>query len=230
MSDPSWFREGEAHVWRPYCQHQTAPAPLAVVGARGCRLTLADGRELVDGIASWWTAAHGYGAPHIERRVAEQLERMPHVAFGGLAHEAAYTLAARIAALLAPELSRVFFVESGSVAVEVALKMALQSFHNRARPRARVVAFEGAYHGDTFATMSLSDPVDGMHRAFHGSGLEVHHLRLPHCDDGGAFEDAFARVGADTACVVVQQPDFFGHVRDLNGLSEALHEAGPDGV
>lgn len=204
MSDPAWLREGEAHVWRPYCQHRTAPAPLAVVGARGCRLMLADGRELVDGIASWWTAAHGYGHPHIARRVAGQLERLPHVAFGGLAHEAAYTLVSRLASLLPAPLSRVFLVESGSVAVEVAVKMALQSFHNRGRRRPGVVCFEGAYHGDTFATISLSDPVDGMHRAFHGSGLPVQHMRLPRRDDGGAFEDAFARVGEGVACVIVE--------------------------
>jgi adenosylmethionine-8-amino-7-oxononanoate aminotransferase len=207
---PDWLDRGAAHVWRPYCQHQTASPPLPVVGARGCRLMLADGRELVDGIASWWTAAHGYGHPHIRARVAAQLEAMPHVAFGGLAHEAAYLLAARLAGLFeeasrgAPggPLSRVFFTESGSVAVEVALKMALQSFHNAGTPRRTVVAFEGAYHGDTFATMSLCDPVDGMHAAFAGSGLDVAHLPLP--VDGDAFEASFAAIAKDVACVVVE--------------------------
>src|SRR5271167_605084 len=106
MSHPLWLDEGGRHVWRPYCQHRTAPAPFAVVGARGCRLRLADGREIVDGAASWWTAAHGYGHPHIRARVAAQLEAMPHVAFGGLAHEAAYVLAKRLSALLPAPLSR----------------------------------------------------------------------------------------------------------------------------
>ncbi|MBV9946655.1 MAG: adenosylmethionine--8-amino-7-oxononanoate transaminase, partial [Myxococcales bacterium] len=192
------------HVWRPYCQHRGAPPPIPVVGARGSRLTLADGREIVDGIASWWTAAHGYGHPHIAARISDQLRRLPHVAFGGLAHEAAYTLAERLAALLPPPLSHVFFAESGSVAVEIALKMALQSFHNRGRPRRKVVCFDGAYHGDTFAAMSVSDPVDGMHRAFHASGVEAVHLPLPQAGDGGAFERSLAAIGADVACVLVE--------------------------
>jgi adenosylmethionine-8-amino-7-oxononanoate aminotransferase len=207
---PDWLDRGAPHVWRPYCQHETASPPLPVVGARGCRLTLADGRELVDGIASWWTAAHGYGHPHLRARVAAQLEALPHVAFGGLAHEAAYSLAASLAGLFeeasrgAPggPLSRVFFTESGSVAVEVALKMALRSFHNAGTPRRTVVAFEGAYHGDTFATMSLCDPVDGMHAAFAGTGSNVVHLPLP--ADGDAFEASFAAIAKDVACVIVE--------------------------
>ena len=202
MTSPSWLREGGPFVWRPYCQHRTAPPPLPVVSARGCRLVLADGREIVDGTASWWTAAHGYGHPHIRARVTEQLERMPHVAFGGLAHEEAYTLARRLGELV-PGLGHVFFTESGSVAVEVALKMALQSFHNVGRPRRTVVAFEGAYHGDTFATMSLCDPVDGMHGAFSGNGLRVVHLPIPTPGDGG-FEVAFAPIARDVACVIVE--------------------------
>jgi adenosylmethionine-8-amino-7-oxononanoate aminotransferase len=203
MSAAPWLHESEAYVWRPYCQHRTAPPPLAVAATRGCRLILADGTELVDGIASWWTAAHGYGHPHIRARVTEQLATMPHVAFGGLAHEAGYTLARRLAGLLGGHLSHVFFTESGSVAVEVALKMALQSFYNAGRPRRTVVAFGGAYHGDTFATMSLCDPVDGMHNAFTGNGVRAVHMPLPVAGDDG-FEKSFAEIGRDTACVVVE--------------------------
>ncbi len=204
MSDPDWLVEGAAHVWRPYCQHQTADPPLAVVGLRGCRLVLADGRELVDATASWWTAAHGYGQPHIAARVTEQLRRLPHVAFGGLAHEAAYSLASRLARMLPAPLSRVFFAESGSVAVEIALKMAIQSFQRSARPRRTVVSFDGAYHGDTFAAMSLCDPIDGMHGALRGLGLQVVHLPLPAAADGGSFERSLARIGDDVACVIVE--------------------------
>jgi adenosylmethionine---8-amino-7-oxononanoate aminotransferase len=202
MTTPSWLREGGPFVWRPYCQHKTAPPPLAIASARGSRLVLADGREIVDGTASWWTAAHGYGHPHIRARVAEQLERMPHVAFGGLAHEGAYALATRLAGLV-PGLRHVFFTESGSVAVEVALKMGLQSLHNVGRPRRTVVAFDGAYHGDTFAAMSLCDPVDGMHGAFAGNGLRVAHLPLPRPGEGG-FEASFAALAPDVACVIVE--------------------------
>jgi adenosylmethionine-8-amino-7-oxononanoate aminotransferase len=201
---PSWLTAGTPHVWRPYCQHKDAPLPLPVIGCAGSRLFLADGRQLVDGMASWWTAAHGYGHPHIVARVEEQLRQLPHVAFGGLAHEAAYTLAARIARLLPEPLTRVFFVESGSVAVEVAVKMAMQSFHNRGEPkRRRIVCFDGAYHGDTFATMALSDPVTGMHRAFAGLGLEAVHFPLPVERDTG-FEKTFAQIAAGVACVLVE--------------------------
>lgn len=170
----------------------------------GARLVLEDGRELVDGIASWWTSAHGYNPPHIASRVEDQLRRLPHVAFGGLANESAYTLAKRIADLV-PPLSRVFFVESGSVSVEVALKMAVQSFHNRGEPRRRrVVCFENAYHGDTLATMALSDPVTGMHHAFAGMGIDAMHLPVPRSDDDGAFERALASVADEVAGVVIE--------------------------
>jgi adenosylmethionine-8-amino-7-oxononanoate aminotransferase len=199
----AWLPQSEAYVWRPYCQHQTAPPPLPVASTHGCRLVLADGTELVDGVASWWTAAHGYAHPHIRAKVAAQLETMPHVAFGGLAHEVGYTLAKRLAALFGGKLSHVFFTESGSVAVEVALKMALQSFYNVGRPRRTVVAFHGAYHGDTFAAMSLCDPIDGMHNAFTGNGVRVVHMPLPTAGDQ-AFEGAFAELARDVACVIVE--------------------------
>src|SRR6201996_4198496 len=126
-AQPDWYADGLAHIWLPYTQMKTADPPLAVAATRGCRIVLADGRELIDGIASWWTACHGYNHPHIRGAVEAQLATMPHVMFGGLVHEQALTLAARLAALLAPAgLDRVFFSDSGSVAVEVALKMAVQ--------------------------------------------------------------------------------------------------------
>jgi adenosylmethionine-8-amino-7-oxononanoate aminotransferase len=131
-------------------------------------LKLADGRELVDGIASWWTACHGYAHPHILKAVAQQLEAMPHVMFGGLAHEPGYRLAARLAKLLPDDLNHVFFSESGSVAVEVALKMTVQFWLNQGARRTKFVAFRNAYHGDTFATMAICDPNEGMHAMFRG--------------------------------------------------------------
>jgi adenosylmethionine---8-amino-7-oxononanoate aminotransferase len=166
MKSPSWLNLD--NVWLPYTQMRTAELPLSVVSARGVRLRLADGRELVDGVASWWTACHGYGHPHILGKVREQLEKMPHVMFGGLAHEAAYTLAARLAKILPGDLGRVFFSESGSVAVEVALKMAVQYWLSRGERRTRFLSFRGGYHGDTFATMAICDPEEGMHRMFQG--------------------------------------------------------------
>src|SRR5947209_805254 len=156
-NDPAWLESGLSHVWLPYCQMKTASPPLPVVATQGSRITLADGRTLIDGIASWWTACHGYNHPHIRAGVQRQLETMPHVMFGGLVHEPALTLAPRLAALLPGDLDRVFFSESGSVAVEVALKMALQFWANRGRPqRRRFMAFRGGYHGDTIGTMAIS--------------------------------------------------------------------------
>jgi len=125
---------------------KTASPPLAVIGTEGCRIRLADGRELIDGIASWWTACHGYNHPYIRAAVEAQLAQMPHVMFGGMVHEPALTLARRLAGLMAPaDHDRVFFSDSGSVAVEVALKMAMQYWNNRgSRCRTRVLAFRNA--------------------------------------------------------------------------------------
>src|SRR5580692_5649228 len=117
---PGWYGPGFDHIWLPYAQMKTTPPPLAVTATQGSRITLADGRELIDGIASWWTACHGYSHPHIRAAVERQLAHMPHVMFGGLVHEQALTLARRLSALLLGDLDRVFFSESGSVAVEVA--------------------------------------------------------------------------------------------------------------
>lgn len=159
---------------------KTAPSPLPIVGADGARLRLADGRELIDGVASWWTVAHGYNHPHIESVVARQLKMLPHVMLGGLAHEQAYTLAKRLAKLLPGDLNRVFFSDSGSVAVEVALKMAMQFWINRGeRNRAKIVSFKGGYHGDTFATMAICDPDEGMHALFKGALAEQFVVDLP---------------------------------------------------
>jgi len=166
MNNPSWLNLD--HIWLPYTQMKNVKMPFPVVSARGVRLQLADGRELIDGISSWWTACHGYGQPHILQAVAKQLEAVPHVMFGGLAHEPAYRLASRLAALLPGDLNRVFFTESGSVSVEVALKMAVQFWMNQGKRRTRFVSFRHGYHGDTFATMAICDPEEGMHKLFRG--------------------------------------------------------------
>src|SRR5215468_2856315 len=166
---PDWYEPGLQHVWLPYVQMKTMRAPLAVARTEGCRIVLSDGRQLIDGVASWWTACHGYNHPHIRNAVERQLSVMPHVMLGGLAHEQAYTLARRLAALMPGDVERVFLSDSGSVAVEVAMKMAVQYWVNQGvAGRTRFVAFNGGYHGDTTGAMAVSDPVDGMHQAFGG--------------------------------------------------------------
>src|SRR5437016_9932101 len=163
MDRKHWYEAGLEHVWLPYTQMKLARPPLAVARTEGCRIILEDGRELIDGIASWWTACHGYNHPHIRRAVEAQLARAPHVMFGGLAHEPGYRLAQRLAALLPGDLDHVFFAESGSVSVEIAMKMALQFWINSGvTGKTRFLAFLGGYHGDTLGTMSVCDPEEGM--------------------------------------------------------------------
>jgi len=203
MTGPDWLKLD--HIWLPYTQMKTADLPVPVVSARGVRLQLADGRELIDGIASWWTACHGYGHPHILKKVAEQLEKMPHVMFGGLAHEPAYRLAQRLAAALPGDLNRVFFTESGSVAVEVALKMAVQFWLNQGQRRTKFVSFRHGYHGDTFAAMAICDPEEGMHRLFRGVVPEQFSALLPtskqRCSE---LNDLLAQNREQIAAVIVE--------------------------
>jgi adenosylmethionine-8-amino-7-oxononanoate aminotransferase len=189
---PDWYAAGLGHVWLPYAQMRTASPPLPVARTHGCRIVLCDGRELIDGIASWWTACHGYNHPHIRAAVERQLALMPHVMFGGLAHEPALTLARRLAALLPGDLTRVFFSESGSVAVEIAMKMAVQFWLNRGiAGRNRFVAFKGGYHGDTTGAMAVCDPDSGMHALFAGL-LPAHFIvELPRDEES---EAALARL------------------------------------
>ena len=143
------------HIWHPFTQAETAPPPLPVTSARGAVLTLADGREIVDLISSWWVTLHGHAEPSIARAIAEQAGRLEQVIFADFTHEPAVRLAARLAGVLPEGLSRVFFSDDGSTAVEVALKIALQSWRNRGQPgRSRILAFEGGYHGDTFGAMA----------------------------------------------------------------------------
>jgi adenosylmethionine---8-amino-7-oxononanoate aminotransferase len=159
----------EKALWRPYIQMKLAAPPPKVRSTEGVRLHLEDGTVLIDGISSWWTACHGYNHPHIRAALADQLERMPHVMFGGLTHEPAERLARRLAKLLPGDLDHVFFTDSGSVAVEVAMKMAVQYWLNRkVTGRHRFVAFRDGYHGDTLGAMSVTDPGGGMHKQFAG--------------------------------------------------------------
>ncbi len=156
------------HLWHPYASATQPPAVLPVASARGATLRLADGRELIDGIASWWSVIHGYDHPALNAAVTSQLGRVAHVMFGGFTHEPATRLAKHLVELTPNGLERVFFSDSGSVAVEVAIKMAQQYWIARGHPQKhRLLSFGCGYHGDTFMTMSVSDPVGGMHTLFN---------------------------------------------------------------
>jgi adenosylmethionine-8-amino-7-oxononanoate aminotransferase len=184
----------------------TAPPPLRAVATNGCRITLDDGRELVDGTASWWTACHGYNHPHIREAVTRQLETMPHVMFGGLTHAPAERLAEMLCGLLPGDLNHVFFADSGSVAVEVAMKMAAQYWLNQGiRTRKRFLAFAGGYHGDTFATMAVCDPEEGMHALYRGLLAEHAIMDLPRdADSTHRLERFLAREAAGLAGILVE--------------------------
>jgi adenosylmethionine-8-amino-7-oxononanoate aminotransferase len=204
---PRWYAAGLDHVWLPYTQMKTASPPLAVVATRGSRIVLADGRELIDGIASWWTACHGYNHPHIRAAVERQLAQLPHVMLGGLVHEQALTLARRLVQFLsAANLDRVFFSESGSVAVEVALKMAVQYWRNRGvRGRNRILSFYGAYHGDTTGAMAVSDPQDSMHASFTGLLPQQITADLPVDEQSiAAFEKLLGERSQEIAAIIVE--------------------------
>jgi adenosylmethionine---8-amino-7-oxononanoate aminotransferase len=198
---------GYDNIWLPYSQMKHAPEPLAVAATKGSRILLKDGRELIDGIASWWTACHGYNHPHIRAAVERQLGLMPHVMFGGLVHDQALRLAQRLSSLLPGDLERVFFTDSGSVAVEVAMKMAVQYWLNKGmRGRTKCLAFKGAYHGDTFATMAVCDPDEGMHKLF--SGVLPSHIiaDLPRDEESRTRFEATLERHADEAAAIIVEP------------------------
>jgi adenosylmethionine-8-amino-7-oxononanoate aminotransferase len=207
MHTPDWVAQGQPHIWLPYAQMKTVTPPLPVVSSHGSRLELADGRSLIDGVASWWTACHGYNHPHIAQAVRAQLDAMPHVMFGGLTHEPALTLARRLAGLLGPGLDRVFYTDSGSVAVEVAMKMAVQFWLNQGeRGRSRFVAFRGGYHGDTFGTMAVCDPDEGMHSLYRGMLAEHDIVDLPRDDAAYAALDQFLQARAPQLAGILVEP------------------------
>lgn len=177
----TWVERDQRVVWHPYAPPRAAPL-FAVESASGVRLRLDDGRELIDGMSSWWSAIHGYRHPHIEQALRHQIERMPHVMFGGLTHEPAVSLCERLVALAPEGLERVFLSDSGSVAVEVAIKMALQVWQARGRPeRRRLLTLRGGYHGDTFGAMAVCDPVTGMHGLFEGALTKHLFAERPRC-------------------------------------------------
>ena len=155
------------HIWHPYAPMAPTAPPLVVRSARGTRLTLADGREPLDAMSSWWAAIHGYRHPQLDEALHRQADIMSHVMFGGLTHEPAIEIGRRLIELAPVGLDKVFFADSGSVSVEVAIKMALQYWQGRGRPdRNRLLTVRGGYHGDTAGAMSVCDPVTGMHGLF----------------------------------------------------------------
>jgi adenosylmethionine-8-amino-7-oxononanoate aminotransferase len=202
---PEWYEQGLPHIWLPYCQMKTARPPLPVVGTEGCRIQLSDGTEMIDGISSWWSAAHGYNHPYLLAAVEKQLKTMPHVMFGGLVHEPALSLARRLCHIAPEGLERVFFSDSGSTAVEVALKMALQYWKNKGEPsRNRFLCFQNGYHGDTMGAMAVSDP-DSIHKAFRNNVPKHYVVPLPQDEYSFAeLEETICGVAKQLAGIIIE--------------------------
>ena len=228
-------------VWHPYASAVQPPLLSAVSRTRANRIVLAEGRELVDGMSSWWAAVHGYNHPRLMEALHSQAGRMPHVMFGGLTHEPAVALAERLLRLMPAGLERVFFADSGSVAVEVALKMALQYQQGRGEAgRTRFLTPRGGYHGDTFGAMSVCDPVTGMHSLFSAMLPQQIFMERPGCRfdqpfDPASLNDArriFAQHGAEIAAVILEPVVqgaggmWFYHPEYLRGLAQLCREAG----
>ncbi|QGR02457.1 adenosylmethionine--8-amino-7-oxononanoate transaminase [Ehrlichia ruminantium] len=156
----SWFNKGSKNIWMPYTQMKNLTPPLQVKAANGCYIILEDGSRLLDGISSWWSVCHGYSHPHIVKKIQDQVAQLSHIMFPGLAHEQSYTLASRLANISPQKkMEKVFFSDSGSTAVEVAMKMAVQFYHNMGDTnKCHFVSFNNGYHGDTMGCMSVSDP------------------------------------------------------------------------
>lgn len=234
--EPALLDYDRAHVWHPYAS-TTAPSRIwEAVAAKGSRIRLRDGRELIDGMSSWWCAIHGYGHPRLVAALEKQARIMPHVMFGGFTHKPAVALAQRLLSLAPEGLKHVFFADSGSVAVEVAIKMALQ-YHQATgnSRRTRLMTIRGGYHGDTFGAMAVCDPENGMHSLF--TSLLPRHVFAPRpsCRYGSphdpeaekAFEKALLKNKNDIAAVILEpivqgaggmwfyHPAYLRRVRDL---------------
>lgn len=203
----------QAHVWHPYSAIDSSLPVFPVESASGVRLKLADGRELIDGMSSWWCVIHGYNHPEMNRSLQDQLQDMAHVMFGGLTHRPAVRLAERLVELTPEPLQSVFFADSGSVSVEVALKMAIQYWNAKGKPqKQRFLTIHGGYHGDTFGAMSVCDPVNGMHSLFSGVLAAQFFADRPQCGFGEAcrpediapMEQQLAESNGEIAAVILE--------------------------
>ncbi|WP_017300601.1 adenosylmethionine--8-amino-7-oxononanoate transaminase [Nodosilinea nodulosa] len=179
------------HVWHPYAAMPGTGPVFPVRSAQGVYLELETGEQLVDGMSSWWTCIHGYNHPRLNRAAQAQMDRMSHVMFGGLTHQPAVQLAHKLVQMTPEPLQQVFFCDSGSVSVEVAMKLAIQYWHNRGEPQKQhFLTLRHGYHGDTFAAMAVCDPVNGMHHLFRHSLVEQYFADAPKIPFEGVWEES----------------------------------------
>ncbi|MFT6077374.1 MAG: adenosylmethionine-8-amino-7-oxononanoate aminotransferase [Myxococcota bacterium] len=207
----NFIKKGAKNIWLPYTQMKIAPEQLEVESADGVRIKLKDGRELIDAISSWWSVAHGYNHPKIVEAITSQAKKLPHIMMAGLANEETYKLAYNLAKITPKGLNKVFFSDSGSTAVEVAMKMAVQFYINKnssnfKNQRTKFVSFKNSYHGDTAGAMSLADNKRGMHRKFSNYLMKNYNLNLP--DNAKKLQefDDFLRRNQTTIAGVFVEP------------------------
>ena len=201
------------HIWHPYASMTEPPPAYPVVSAQGVRLKLADGRELIDGMSSWWSAIHGYNHPILNQAASDQLSQMSHVMFGGITHPAAVKLAKLLVDITPPSLDKVFFSDSGSVAVEVAIKMAIQYWYARGqKQKHKLLSLRTGYHGDTFGAMAVCDPVTGMHQLFSDVLPQHYFADTPRCafdsdctdDDIASLQKLIEQHHGELAAVILE--------------------------
>ncbi|MBW8183735.1 adenosylmethionine--8-amino-7-oxononanoate transaminase [Shewanella nanhaiensis] len=207
------FEFDKQHIWHPYTSMSHALPAFGVISAKECELTLDDGRQLVDGTSSWWACVHGYSHPTIVNAMQEQLHKLSHVMFGGITHQPAIELSKKLVNMTSDNLTKVFLADSGSIAVEVALKMSLQYWQGRNQPqKQRILTVKCGYHGDTFAAMSVCDPEGGMHTMFGDSVTQHEFVSAPKTQFGQPFDNSeldemrakLASQGNEIAAVILE--------------------------
>ncbi|MCP3940696.1 MAG: adenosylmethionine--8-amino-7-oxononanoate transaminase [Desulfobacteraceae bacterium] len=193
------------HIWHPYTSMTHPLKTYGVKSARGVKIELCDGKSLIDGMSSWWAAIHGYNHPDLNKAVQDQLEKMAHIMFGGLTHEPAVDLARLLLKITPPDLEHIFFSDSGSVAVEVAIKMAFQYCQARGKPQKnRLITVRSGYHGDTFMAMSVCDPVTGMHSMFKDVLLDHFFADMPEGDSIESMARTIKEHHTNAAAVILE--------------------------
>ncbi|WP_178861990.1 adenosylmethionine--8-amino-7-oxononanoate transaminase [Thiomicrorhabdus cannonii] len=240
---PALLDFDQQHLWHPYAKMPAAVPAIGVTSTLGSRIRLADGREVIDGMSSWWAAIHGYNHPSILQAMHKQLDTMPHIMFGGLTHEPAIELAKRLVQLSPDGLEKVFLADSGSVSMEVAIKIALQYWISLNRPeKHRLLTVRNGYHGDTFATMAVSDPENGMHSLFSHTLKQHLFAPAPHMgfdfngddSDIAAMENLLKQHHPEIAAITIEpivqgaggmrfyRPDYLKQLRMLCDRYEVL--------
>lgn len=204
--DSDWKLNDSRHVWHPFTQHQTASVPIPVVRAKGSILYDDFGNEYIDANSSWWVNVHGHGHPYLAAALQTQFKELDHVVFAGVTHPKAVELSTRISESLPESLTRVFFSDNGSTAVEVALKMAFQYYFNRGERRTKVLALDGAYHGDTFGAMSVGQR-EYFNEPFEHLFFEADYLQLPNDEaDSASLQEANILMGSGEYAALIVEP------------------------